>query len=189
MLRRYEVIADWHPATEYSFEVDSAAFADIYGLVSGEFKQGIKVRNMDEYSTLLIQLSGVPDSGSVVVQLVATGDKVVKSVKADADRTAQFFYVTPGTYYLRAFIDRNDNGVWDTGSFDDDEQAEQVYYNPQSIEAKAKWDLTHRWNLTAVPLNRQKPAALVKQKAEEKKVQNRNADRASQLGIEYKGAK
>ena len=186
MLRRYEVIADWHPATEYSFEVDSAAFADIYGLVSGEFKQGIKVRNMDEYSTLLIQLSGVPDSGSIVVQLVATGDKVVKSVKADADRTAQFFYVTPGTYYLRAFIDRNDNGVWDTGSFDDDEQAEQVYYNPQSIEAKAKWDLTHRWNLTAVPLNRQKPAALVKQKAEEKKVQNRNADRASQLGIEYK---
>jgi hypothetical protein len=61
-----------------------------------------------------------------------------------------------------------------------------MYYNPQQIEAKAKWDITKQWNLTAVPRNKQKPAALIKNKAENKKsVTSRNLERASQLGIEY----
>ena len=33
-LRYYEIRADWQPEREYSLEIDSAAFVDIYGLVS-----------------------------------------------------------------------------------------------------------------------------------------------------------
>jgi len=88
---------------------------------------------------------------------------------------------------VRAFADRNRNGRWDTGNYDADQQAEDVYYYPKSIETKAKWDITVSWNLTALPRNRQKPAELIKQKEEQNKKQkkNRNAERASQLGIEY----
>ena len=62
-----------------------------------------------------------------------------------------------------------------------------MYYYPSEIECKAKWDVTKQWNLTAQPRYRQKPDALVKQKPEQakKKLQNRNAQRAKQLGIEY----
>ena len=43
------------------------------------------------------------------------------------------------------------------------------------------------WNLTALPRYRQKPLAITKQKGDnnKKKLQNRNAKRASDLGIEY----
>ena len=186
-LRLYEVVVDWHPETEYSFEVDSAAFTDIYGLVSGEYKQGIKVKSHDDYSTLIIQVSGVKEEeGPIVMELLDTSGKTLKRTKVEADGTAQFFYVNPGAYYTRAFIDRNDNGVWDTGNYDEDLQPEDMYYNPQLIEAKAKWDITKQWNLTAMPRDKQKPVALIKNKAEGKKtVRNRNAERASQLGIEY----
>lgn len=185
ILRRYEVFADWQPGREYSFEVDSAAFVDIYGLASKEYKQGIKVKTLDEYSSLLLHLSGTQDS-NIVVQLLDKADKVVKQVKGDKDATAQFFYLAPGTYYLRAFADRNDNGIWDTGNYEADQQPEDVYYYPGTIEAKAKWDLTQSWNLTAVPRNRQKPGALIKQKTDKKRtVTNRNAERAAQLGIQY----
>ena len=185
ILRRYEVFADWQPGREYSFEVDSAAFVDIYGLASKEYKQGIKVKTLDEYSSLLLHLSGTQDS-NIVVQLLDKADKVVKQVKGDKDGTAQFFYLAPGTYYLRAFADRNDNGIWDTGNYEADQQPEDVYYYPGTIEAKAKWDLTQSWNLTAVPRNRQKPGALIKQKTDKKRtVTNRNAERAAQLGIQY----
>jgi uncharacterized protein (DUF2141 family) len=185
VLRRYEVFADWQPGREYSFEVDSAAFVDIYGLASKEYKQGIKVKTLDEYSSLLLHLSGTQDS-NIVVQLLDKADKVVKHVKGEKDGTAQFFYLAPGTYYLRAFADRNGNGVWDTGNYEADQQPEDVYYYPGTIEAKAKWDLTQSWNLTAVPRNRQKPGALIKQKTDKKRtVTNRNAERAAQLGIQY----
>jgi hypothetical protein len=87
---------------------------------------------------------------------------------------------------MRAFVDANGNNQWDTGNYDADYQPEAVYFNPQETECKAKWDITRDWNLTARPLFRQKPEALVKQKPEkERKQRNRNLERAKQLGKEY----
>ena len=185
-LRSYELIADWQPGAEYSFEVDSAAIVDIYGLACKPFKQGIKVKTLDDYATLFMDISGYADSAAVVVQLVDKGDKVVAVSKMEDDHTVSFYYVKPGIYYVRAFIDRNNNGVWDTGNYDADQQAETVYYYPREIETKAKFDITLSWNLLEKPLNQQKPSALIKkQSSKQKKLMNRNADRAAKLGIQY----
>lgn len=186
MLRKYELIVDWQPGTEYSFEVDSAAIADIYGKVCKPFKQGIKVKSLDDYATLFMDISGYADSSAVIVQLLDKGDKVVAMSRMESDHTTSFYYVKPATYYARAFIDRNGNGLWDTGNYDADQQAEAVYYYPRQIETKAKFDITLAWNLLEKPLNQQKPSALVKKKNTKKRQQrNRNADRAAKLGIEY----
>jgi uncharacterized protein (DUF2141 family) len=185
-LRFYNIRADWQPGREYSLEVDSAAFVDIYGLVSNEFKQGIKVKSLDEYSTLVMQTSGLQEKG-LVVQLLNKSESIVQEVRAEADGSATFFYINPGVYYVRAFVDRNGNGIWDTGLYDEDLQPEDVYYYSNSIECKAKWDLTQQWNLTERKRYQQKPGDLVKQKAgkAKKKQMNRNIERAKHLGIEY----
>ena len=87
---------------------------------------------------------------------------------------------------MRLIVDRNNNGKWDTGDYDKDEQAEEVYYYPEVIECKAKWDLTESWDPEARELSKQKPSAITKQKPEkEKKIKNQNAQRAKKLGIEY----
>ena len=185
-IRFYEILADWRPSIEYSLEVDSAAFIDIYGLVSDPFKQGLKVKSLDECSTLVFNVSGLETVDStIIVQMLSSSDTPVKEVRVK-DGKAEFLYVTPGKYYFRAFVDTNGNGVWDTGEYDADRQAEAVYYYPKEIECKEKWDVTESWNLTAKPRFLQKPRAIVKQKPEqEKKLKNRNAERAKELGIEY----
>lgn len=183
-IRSFTLMAEWRPGIEYSLEIDSAAFADIYGNVSDPVKKGIKVVSEDECSSLVVNLSGISDT-CVIVQLLNSSDAVVKEAKA-VDGSAAFFYLKAGKYYLRAFVDRNGNGKWDTGDFYADQQPEEVYYNPKEVECKEKWDITTEWNLTSTPLARQKPGAITKQKPEkEKKLQNRNAERARQLGIEY----
>ena len=188
-LRFYEIQAEWRPDTEYSLEIDSAAFEDIYGHVSDPYKQGIKVKSLDEYSTLTIKISGVADSLPLRVRLLDKGDGIVKEVLAK-DGVAFFEYVSPEKYYLSAFVDANGNGLWDTGDYDEDRQAESVYYYPREIECKERWDVTHKWDLTATPRYKQKPQAITKQKADgEKKLKNRNADRARNLGIEYNKTK
>ena len=185
-LRSYEVITEWRTGVEYSFEVDSAAFVDIYGLVSKPFKQGIKVKTLDDYGTLFLEIGGLQDSGKVVVQLVDRSDKEIARTQMEADGTAQFYYVKPGKFYAKAFIDRNNNGVWDTGNYDANIQPEQVFYYPREIETKAKWDINLQWQPLAKPLNQQKPSQLIKKKAAAKKKQkNRNAERAKELGIQY----
>ena len=189
-VREYELTADWKLSTEYSLEVDSAAFRDIYGQVSDPMKQGLKVRSADDYSSLMVTVSPNPVKGDSVaqgiIQLIDGSEKVARQAKVDSDNTAEFFYLKPGKYYLRAIIDTNGNGVWDTGCYDEDRQAEDVYYHSEQIECKAKWDLERTWNLEATPRYTQKPLAITKQKPDkEKQLKNRNIERAKQLGKEY----
>ncbi len=186
LLRFYEIRADWKPGTEYSLEVDSAAFKDIYGLVSNAYKQGIKVKTLESFATIKMQLSGIQDS-AVIVQMLDKSDKVVREMPMGKDNAAFFEFVQPGTYYMRAFVDRNGNGLWDTGLYDEDRPAEDVYYYYRNIEAKEKYDIKLTWNLTQRKRYEQKPSEIVKQKADKqkKKQKNRNAERAKNLGIEY----
>ena len=183
-IRNYEILADWRPGIEYSLEIDSAAFIDIYGKASNPYKQGIKIKTEDEYGTLKLNITGVEDS-AMVVQLLNSSDKMVKQVKVK-NHVAQFNFVKPDKYYISAFIDSNGNGVWDTGDYAEDRQAEAVYYYPREIECKAKWDVSQNWNVTGTPIYKQKPAKITKQKPDAaKKLKNRNAERARKLGIEY----
>jgi hypothetical protein len=185
-IRKYEILADWRLGVEYSLEIDSAAFVDIYGLVSNPYKQGIKVKTLDEFSTMTLNISGVEAADtSIVVQLLSSQEAVSKEVRVKNGK-AEFLYVNPGKYYIRAFVDANGNDIWDIGDYDADRQAEDVYYYPKEVECKEKWDVTESWNLTAIPRFRQKPQAIIKQKPDQaKKQKNRNVERAKQLGIEY----
>ncbi len=183
--RIYQLRGEWRPDVEYSLEVDSAAFQDIYGLVSDPVKQGFKVNSLDTYGTLLVNIVSDKDSLPLLVQLLNAQDAVVKEVKA-VNGVAEFYYLKPDKYYMRMIVDRNGNGKWDTGDYDKDQQAEEVYYYPGFIECKEKWDMTETWNPTERILSRQKPSAITKQKPEkEKKIKNQNAERAKKLGIQY----
>ena len=184
-LRQFEILADWRPGTEYSLEVDSAAFEDIYGQVSAAYKEGLKIKDLDAYSTLTLNISGIADSLPLRVQLLSSSGMKVKEVLATKG-SAHFDYVTPNKYYVCAFVDNNGNGLWDTGDYDADIQPEAVYYYSREIECKAKWDVTQSWNISATPLYRQKPLNITKQKGDTKQKQkNRNAERAKKLGITY----
>ena len=181
--REWEVYADWIPEAEYSFEIDTLAFEDIYGLQSEPYKSGLRVASLESFASLFVNVSGITTEGNIIIEMLDKGDKAVRSAVVEG-KTAEFYYVQPGTYYLRAIIDRNKNGKWDTGEYFEDLQPEEVYYNPEPIECKAKWDLTRDWNLTALPLYKQKAAEITKQRADkEKTIQHRNAQRAAEKGI------
>ena len=182
--RKYELRGEWRPDIEYSLEVDSAAFEDIYGLASKPIKQGFKVNSLDTYGTLLVNITSLHDL-PLIVQLLDAQDKVVKETKT-VNGVAEFYYLKPQKYYMRLIVDCNNNGKWDTGNYASDQQAEEVYYYPEAIECKAKWDLTESWDPLARELSLQKPGAITKQKPDkEKKVKNQNVQRAAKLGIQY----
>ena len=183
--RTYELLGEWRPEVEYSLEVDSAAFTDIYGLTSNKLKQGFKVKSLDSFSSLIFTFEGMAGK-NIIAYLLDKGGNTIKTATT-TDGSVQFFYIKPGTYYLQMLVDHNGNGQWDTGNYDEDLQPEEVYYYPHAIECKEKWDVTLSWNPKSTPLLQQKPRVLIKQKDEKKKatIKNRNAERARQKGIEY----
>lgn len=182
--RDWELFTDWIPGAEYSFEIDTLAFEDIYGKTSDIYKTGIRVKKTEDFSSLFFNIQYHDKDASIIVELLDNNDKPVKSAKTE-NGVAEFYYLNPGIYYVRAIVDSNRNGKWDTGNKALNLQPEEVYYYQGSVECKAKWDLTKTWNIASAPLFRQKPTEITKQKAEAaKQIQHRNADRAAQKGIE-----
>ena len=160
------------------------AFADIYGYVTPNIKMGMKVRSLDEYSSLLFTLPQ-QEGKHFVVELLNQQGEPIKRTRA-IDGMAQFYYIMPGNYYARMFADDNNNGVWDTGDYAAGLQPEMMYYYPDEIECKAKWDVTLNWDPTQRTLDKQKPAKITKQKAEQqRKIRQRNMERARKMGIAY----
>lgn len=181
--RQYKLVGAWNPGHEYSLELDSATFIDIYGKASPKVKQSIKVSSLDEFSTLIVSLQQM-EGKNCLLQLLNESDKPLKEVVAK-NNEATFYYVKPGTFYLRLIVDENDNGVWDTGLYNT-RQPEAVYYYTKEIECKAKRDVRITWNPRQTPLYLQKPAKITKQKADEKqKIKRQNYERAKKLGLEY----
>lgn len=181
-MRTYQVYGEWRPGIEYSLEVDSAAFVDIYGNVSNKDKKGFKIKEEDDYGTFTVFIPSFMET-NIVVQLLDQSGKSVKTVSTRKGQ-ADFFFLDPKEYYMMMFVDDNNNGIWDTGDYSLGLQPEEVYFYPKAIEIRPKWDLRETWNPKSVNVVNQKPQKLVKQKAEtKKKVQNKNFQRAEKLGI------
>ena len=181
--RQLQLVSAWDTGKEYSLELDSAAFTDIYGRLSKKYKQGIRIPSIDEYGTLVMSLEGMKGK-NCLVQLLNESDKPVRETTAKDDK-ATFYYIKPGTYYMRLIVDDNDNGKWDGGDYATQREPEAVYYYPKSIECKAKRDVQGTWNPRLLPLYQQKPGAITKQKADtQRKARSRNLERARSLGID-----
>lgn len=163
---RYEVMHQWKPQTTYKYELDSAAFTDIYGDVNSLKKGQFTIRSLDEYSTLTIKLT--PHIDQAVIEILDSKDQVVRRLKAQADGT-RFEHLTPDSYYMRLFVDSNNDGVWTTGDWAERRQPEQVFYFPNKLTLRANWDFEESWDAMKLPIDRQKPAELRKDANERKK--------------------
>lgn len=172
---KFRFYAEWELNRQYELQVDTGAFVSIYGMRSAGFKKTIQTKRDDNVSSLYIQIT--QPGLTPVVQLMDGSDKVVKTVRA-VNGHADFFFITPGTYYVRMFDDRNGNGIWDSGNYDEGRQAEDVYYFPYKLDLKALWEHSQTWSPTQRRRFEQKPEAVTKQKPDKKKTsRNKNEER------------
>ena len=175
-------MAEWEPEKEYQLKIDSAGIVGLYGLHINKVEQTLKVKKLDEYGTLLLNIKGADPHA--IVELLDSSEKVLRQQSVTPEGTADFYYLAPNAkYYVRLFNDRNGNKVWDTGKFEEGIQPEEVYYLPKVWEMKANFEFEETWDIHGTPVDKQKLDEIKKQKPEEtKKVQDRNKERAKKLG-------
>lgn len=178
--KSYMLYAEWEPGQKYRFVMDTAAMVSVLEHESKSVRQEFHVRAVEEYGSIFIHVIS-PDTG-VVVQLLSKNDKVEAQQRTDKEGNADFFFMKPGEYYMRCYVDANGNGQWDTGDYASGLQPERVYYFGKPLPLKAQWDLRQDWDVRAVDVARQKPMAITKQKPDkEKKLKNRNAERDREM--------
>ena len=124
----------------------------------------------------------MPDAdSSAVVQLITDDKRVVQQVRY-SEGSADFFYVKPGKYYLRMFIDDNGDDIWTAGDYAERRQAERMYYYNKQVDVRANWDTEITWNAKSIPIMDQKPEGLRKNTTSQSKqtAHMRNIDRKKQ---------
>ncbi len=174
--KSYTLYAEWQPELKYSVLVDSMAITGVMGHINKKSKADLRVRALGEYGTLIVNLL-TPDT-AVVVQLLSRSDNVVTQQRASASGVTEFYFLRPDIYYMRCFVDRNGNGLWDTGEYDSGTQPEPVFYFPKPMNVRAGWDVEQAWDVYGIPVLEQKPRELIKQKADKGKTpRERNKER------------
>ena len=174
--RSYTLYAEWQPDYKYAVAVDSAAITGVMGHTNRKVRTELRIRNLNEYGTLIANL--LTKDTCMVVQLLNGSDRVVTQQRVSSSGVAEFYFLSPDIYYMRCFVDINDNGKWDVGDYGQGLQPERVYYFPKPMNVRAGWDVEQEWDVQGIPVMRQKPAELIKQKADKKKTpRERNKER------------
>ncbi|MDL2243807.1 carboxypeptidase-like regulatory domain-containing protein, partial [Bacteroidales bacterium OttesenSCG-928-J19] len=161
-------------AGEFRLSVDSALFCGMYDHVNDSVGTAFTVRKEEDYGHLYVLLKGNEYPG--IGQLLDASDKVVRQsglIKGELI----FENLKPGKYYLRYIEDRNNNGKWDPAYYLGGEQPETVYYFEAFFDVRMYSEIEHNWDIKAIPIEKQKPAELIKNKPATKKAKRNEQER------------
>ena len=178
--RKYVIRHRWTYNSEYRLQIDSAAIHSIYGLWNNKLEQTFKVKREDQYGQLAIRVGGI-DSIPAFIELLDKSDKPTRKVRVK-DNVAVFRDVIPGTYYARIVLDENNNGVWDTGDFEENIQPDMVCYSPKDFVIKDYWvhGETDVWIIDPSTLVNQKPLVITKQKPKDNDTKRKQREEQEQ---------
>ena len=83
----------------------------------------------------------------LIVELTDKDGKVKATEYTEKNNVVEFIGLEPIKYTLRIIYDDNKNKVWDTGSFAEKRQTEEVIYLPEEINIHANFDWEQSFNL------------------------------------------
>ena len=145
--RKYNIVYKWEPETNYTFEIDSAASTNIFGITSRKLTTKFSGREEDYYGTVTVKLTSV--EMPVIVQLLSNSadEKVIVEKTIDKNGSVLFDYLMPEKYRLKVIYDKNGNGKWNTGSYQDKVQPERVLYYNEVVKVRSNWEAEYSWDL------------------------------------------
>jgi hypothetical protein len=68
--------------------------------------------------------------------------KEVKTLRVDKESKVKITPLVPGNYPFKVIVDRNQNDRWDTGSFSQQTQPEEVHFYSDPIRLRPNWEST-----------------------------------------------
>jgi hypothetical protein len=156
--QRIQLVATLQPSESYHLTLDSAACYDIYGKCNDSTAFPIRLKSLDEYSSLLVKLTHF--DARARIQLLNDKDQVLQELPA-LETGTYFDHLAPTTYYLRLYLDLNADQRWTSGDWIAHRQPEPIYYFPSKLKLRANWDFEENFDHLAIPQAQSKPKALI----------------------------
>lgn len=136
------------PLERYTIEAMPGALTDFYDMQNDTLSYKANTKNLSDYGNLRVILENVKKF-PVIVELTDKDGKVKYSEFTET-ATVNFDAIEPALYTLRIIYDDNKNKIWDTGSYMEKRQTEEVIYFPKEIDVRANWDVEQPFDLSVI---------------------------------------
>ena len=186
-IRRCRWLVDFakEPGTTYRLTVDTAAITGLYGGTSAPAQKDLKIASATELGSLAITLTGHPTEHPLYVYLLSSKEEILATAQPDSAGLVSFTELAPGAYFLKLYVDLNENGSWDGGIYPAT-PPEPVRYLPQSVNVQARFATEQKWAYDGTPLAEQRPKDLEGDKQAEGDGNRANAETQKRdLNVEY----
>lgn len=137
----------WNSTDFYDLYVPKGSFTDIYSDTCDSTHVAFRIKPIEDYGTFAVIINRKDQSIPVIIQLLSEKSEVLSQRIITTEKKADFGLLPPGKYGLKAIIDANNNGRWDTGQFIKKIQPERVLVHPKIFQVRTNWELEETWDL------------------------------------------
>jgi len=145
--RKGEVSYNWLEKEVYRILVIDSAFCDLSGSYNDSIFFGFKLKSIEDYGTLMLDITIPNRPGQYIIQLMDEKEFILQQKTMTSSGKLRFEYLKPGNYKVKAIFDANSNGKWDTGDYRKNKLPEVVEYYTLPLSIRANWDLQEEWKL------------------------------------------
>ena len=125
-------------ADKYVFEFEAGAIIGNSAAKNIKANAILKVIEERALGTIKLDLSNYSDA--IVLQVLLAGKKINEIAIAEPNEL-RLTDLTPGDYSFRVIIDKNQNGLWDTGNFEQKLQPEEIHQFSEVSKVRANWEI------------------------------------------------
>ena len=135
------------PSENYTFEILPGALTDFLEKSNDSLTYKLNTGSTSDYGNLTVALENVKQF-PVIIELTNLKGDVLATEYTDKNTQIEFNLIEPAVYTLRAIYDINKNKEWDSGSYLEKRQAEEVIYFSKEIDVRANWDVNQIFDLS-----------------------------------------
>ena len=134
------VFFDMKTQSKYRLKLLPKAIKDLYNTQTKDTLNYLFItKQVEDYGSIIMDILKEVEK-PVIIELLAN-DKVEQRVYLTSSQKVEFTLLDPKKYTIKAIVDENENGVWDTGDYLLKRQPEEIIYFPQELELRANWIL------------------------------------------------
>ncbi len=145
--RHLLITYNWNDADKYNIYIPKGSITDIYSDSCDSTHVTFQMRSLEEYGKFAVLINRQDQSYPVIIQLLNEKGLALTERSITSEKRVDFGILAPGKYGLKAIMDTNGNGRWDTGVFLKKIQPERVLVHPKLFEVRTNWELEETWDL------------------------------------------
>ena len=134
------------PLEKYKIQLMPGALTDFLEKSNDTLTYRIATKNASDYGNLKVLLEKAKRF-PIIVELTDKDGKVKATAYTEGNPVVEFLGLEPDKYTLRIIYDDNKNKVWDTGSFMERRQSEEVIYFSKELDVRSNWDVEQPFDL------------------------------------------